>query len=144
MTKNTYTAFASGDEPEYGIQSENWARMGAAGAVNWGEPSSIDFGVDPVNACGPLYTNVKYADTSTCGGKEHCSTAIDDTIPYLEQTAGEKFYLYEAEVWPALVTQYSSTGCKSTKSAKGAKAAKGTKAAGSITGKADKAGRGRS
>jgi len=131
MTKDVYTAFASGDEPYYGVQSGNWARMTAAGAVSWGEPSSVNFGISPIDACSPLFTNVKYGDTSTCGGKEHCSTAIDDSIPYLEQTDGTKCYLYEKYVWPALSEQYSScaspSGSKSGKSGKSGTSGKSVK-----------------
>jgi len=134
MTRNAYTAFASGDEPLYNLQTENWGRMTTAGAVNWGEPTSIDFGLDPVNACDPLFTNVKFGNTSTCGGKEHCSTAIDDSIPFLEKTDGEKFYLYEKHVWPSITTQYSSEACGKKESAKkGAK--KASKSPKSVRGK---------
>ena len=101
--------------------------MTAAGAVGWGEPTSVDFAMAPVDACNPLYTNVKYGDTSTCGGKEHCSTAIDDSVPYLEQIDGPKCYLYEKYVWPALSTQYSSCGGGSSKSGKATKGEKKAK-----------------
>jgi len=139
-TKNAYTAFASGDEPLYGVQSANWERMAAAGAVGWGEPSSIGFGIAPIDASGPLYSNVVYGDTSTCGGKEHCSTSLDDSIPYLAMTSGEKLYLYGSYVWPALATQYrSATATKSAKAAKGGKAGNTGKAAKSVKGANKKA-----
>ena len=88
--------------------------MAEAGAIDWMDPSSVDFAITrrDIAVCHPLYTNVKYADTSTCGGREHCSTAIDDSIPYLEKVSGEKCYIYEKLVWPLLAQKYKSKACK--------------------------------
>jgi len=103
-TKKVFTAFASADEPFYtdGVMTDNWKRMSAFGDSP--SVSDIDFAVNykPKQACkGPLLTSIKYAATSTCGGKEHCSTAIDDSVPFIEKTDGSKLYLYD-DVWAAL------------------------------------------
>jgi len=109
-TKTQYTAFASGDEPLYPVMTNNWLRMKEAGATNWGEPTDVDFALTPVDACAsPLFTHVQYAPTSTCGGKEHCSTAIDDSVPFIIKSTNETYYLYDRYVWPAL----ASAECKS-------------------------------
>jgi len=135
-TKNKYTAFASGDEPMYAVQAENWSRMTEAGATEWKDPTDVNFAIGDVSACdSPLFTTVKYGAASTCGGKEHCSTAIDDSVPILEKSDGEKCYLYGVKVWPSLVTGVSS--CNSLEGAKGANSAKTAKA-----GKAPKAPKG--
>jgi len=119
-TKNKYTAFASGDEPMYAVQAENWSRMTEAGATKWKDPTDVNFAIGDVSACdSPLFTNVKYGAASTCGGKEHCSTAIDDSVPILEKSNGDKCYLYGVKVWPSLVTGVST--CKSSKGAKDSK-----------------------
>ena len=105
MTLNKYTAFASGDEPFYmnGVMGDNWNRMTEAGAVAWGEPTDVGFAVEAVDACAsPLVTHVEYAPTSTCGGKEHCSTSLDDSVPFIKRTDGEKQYLYDLTVWPTI------------------------------------------
>jgi len=121
-TKNKYTAFASGDEPMYAVQAENWSRMTEAGATKWKDPTDVNFAIGDVSACdSPLFTNVKYGAASTCGGKEHCSTAIDDSVPILEKSNGDKCYLYGVKVWPSLVTGVST--CKSSKGAKDSKSA---------------------
>jgi len=135
-TKNKYTAFASGDEPMYAVQAENWSRMTEAGATEWKDPTDVNFAIDDVSACdSPLFTNVKYGATSTCMNREHCSTAIDDSVPFLEKSDGDKCYLYGVKVWPSLVTGVSS--CNSLEGAKGANSAKTAKA-----GKAPKAPKG--
>jgi len=135
-TKNKYTAFASGDEYMYTVQAENWSRMTEAGATEWKDPTDINFAIDDVSACdSPLFTNVKYGATSTCMNREHCSTAIDDSVPFLEKSDGDKCYLYGVKVWPSLVTGVSS--CNSLEGAKGANSAKTAKA-----GKAPKAPKG--
>ena len=51
----------------------------------------------------PLVTNVAYAPTTTCGGKDHCSTAIDDSVPFVEKVNGDKYRIYEKSVWPAIM-----------------------------------------
>jgi len=99
------TAFANGDEPLVGVMKNNWSRMTKAGGSTWemDKVVDVDFGTDQslVKVCdSPLLSTVKYATTSTCGGKEHCSTAIDDSVPFLEKSSGEKAYLYELLVWP--------------------------------------------
>lgn len=103
-----YTALGHASEPLILPMKDNWARMNASMRNNWrsAEPKDVDFGLDIsyYDACNsPLVTNVKYGSTSTCGGKEHCSTAIDDSVPFIEKSNGEKHYLYEKTVWPALV-----------------------------------------
>jgi len=107
MTVDKYTAFASGDEPAYKNSpytiGVNWDRMKEAGATTWGGPTNVGFALEAVDACAsPLVSYVKHASTSTCGGKEHCSTALDDSVPFIEMTTGEKQYLYDLTVWPAL------------------------------------------
>merc|ERR1712045_1110815 len=105
----SYTALAHGNEPMVGVIKDNWMRMKAAEpAINWEstEGDSVDFalGIETSDACAsPLITNVAYAPTSTCGGKDHCSTAIDDSVPFIEKYTGEKYYLYEESVWPAIL-----------------------------------------
>mmetsp|Transcript_19038 Transcript_19038/g.37861 ORF Transcript_19038/g.37861 Transcript_19038/m.37861 type:complete len:401 (+) Transcript_19038:282-1484(+) len=133
MTLNAYTAFASGDEPFYmnGVMGDNWNRMTEAGAVTWGEPTDVGFAVEAVDACAsPLVTHVEYAPTSTCGGKEHCSTSLDDSVPFIKRTDGEKQYLYDLTVWPTIARpgacHKSSKGGKAGK--KGTKGGKGSKA----------------
>jgi len=115
MTLNKYTAFASGDETAYDLIATNWNRMKDAGATTWGEPTGVRFALEAVDACAsPLVSRVKYASTSTCGGKEHCSTAIDDSVPFIEMTTDEKQYLYDITVWPAIArpdTCYMLGGC---------------------------------
>ena len=104
-----YTAFASADEPLVGVMKDNWNRMIAAGATTWQTDHVIDvgFGVDTSSlketVCkGPILTSVIPASTSTCGGKEHCSTAIDDSVPFIEKGNGDKQYLYDINVWPSI------------------------------------------
>lgn len=104
---NKSTAFASKDEGLINIIRDNWTRMTKAGGSTWktGEETDVGFATDKskMNVCSsPLVSSVKYAATSTCGGKEHCSTAIDDSVPFLEKTSGEKQYLYELLVWPRI------------------------------------------
>jgi len=99
------TAFAHGEEPLVGVMKNNWSRMTQAGGSTWNtdEVADVGFATDKtkVNVCAsPLLTTVKYAPTTTCGGKDHCSTAIDDSVPFLEKSGGEKKYLYELVVWP--------------------------------------------
>jgi len=99
------TAFASGDEPLIGIMKDNWSRMTKSGGSTWkmGEVADVGFATDrsKVEVCdSPVVSTVKFAPTSTCGGKEHCSTAIDDSVPFIEKSNGEKKYLYEVFVWP--------------------------------------------
>lgn len=127
-TVNAYTAFASGDEPFYmnGIMSDNWGRMKEAGASAWGEPTDVEFAVEAVDACAsPLVSFVEYAPTSTCGGKEHCSTSLDDSVPFIKKTTGEKQYLYDLTVWPTIARPDSCA--KSSKGKGGKKGKKGGK-----------------
>lgn len=96
----------------YNVHNMNWQRMSDAGATRWKDPYDVKFATDSEEeypVCdAPLYTNVRYAATSTCGGKEHCSTAIDDSVPFIEKTDGDKLYLYEIGVWPAIVNGVSN------------------------------------
>ena len=89
---------------------DNWNRMIAAGATSWQTDfiTDVGFAVDasPLRkavCAGPLLTSVIPASTSTCSGKEHCSTAIDDSVPFIEKGNGDKQYLYDINVWPSLV-----------------------------------------
>ena len=122
-----YTALAQGLEPLLSVMEDNWKCMKAANpSINWSttEPQSTDFGLDttPDDACeSPLFTNVTYADTSTCGGKDHCSVAIDDSVPYIKKSDGETLYLYEASVWPSILKAGSMKNTKSPKSSKKSK-----------------------
>merc|ERR1711862_939170 len=86
----SYSAFASADEPLVGVMKDNWNRMIDAGATTWKKNfyTDVDFAVDK-NALtnimkGPLLSSILPAFTSTCGGKEHCSTAIDDSVPFIK------------------------------------------------------------
>jgi len=133
-----YTALGQGDEELLSVMKDNWKCMKAANpSINWSmtEPQSTDFGLDttPEDALkSPLVTDVIPSDTSTCGVKAHCSVAIDDSVPFIEKTDGEKCYLYEVSVWPSILKAGSSTkapkGSKAHKAAKGQKSRKGSKA----------------
>ena len=100
-----FTAFASADEPLVDVMKDNWDRM----TTTWTEdPVDIGFamkrGLIKNSVCvAPLLTSIKYASTSTCGGKDHCSTAIDDSVPFIEKTDGSIKTLYEFGVWGFLV-----------------------------------------
>ena len=92
---------------------DNWKCMmeaNIAAPLNWADsvPMDIDFD-SPLSttwkdACNsPLVTNILYAPTLTCAGKHHCSTALDDSVPFIEKSNGEKLYLYESTVWPSIL-----------------------------------------
>lgn len=108
--KSSYTALGHGNEPMIAIMQDNWKRMKAANpAINWMtsgmDGKNVGFAVDTTakDACNcPLVTDVQYAATSTCGGKDHCSTGIDDSVPFIEKWNGDKLYLYEVSVWPSI------------------------------------------
>lgn len=109
-TSNTfYSALGHWSEPLFGVMENNWARMKAADdTINWDSAEPIDVGLaletEYADACmSPLATNVTYASTSTCGGEAHCSTAIDDSVPFTETSNDGTIYLYEEKVWPALM-----------------------------------------
>ena len=127
-----YTALAQGMEPLLSVMENNWKSMKTANPdINWvtTDPQSTEFGLKttPADAyASPLFTNVTYADTSTCGGKEHCSVAIDDSVPYIKLVDDETFYLYEATVWPSIMKAASMKHTKTSK--KGAKKSKKGKA----------------
>ena len=104
-----YTAFASADEPLVDVIKDNWNRMTAAKATTWQTDlfTDVDFAVDTNKlkrtVCdSPLLTSIVPASTSTCGGKEHCGTAIDDSVPFIEKTDGDKLYLYDINVWSSI------------------------------------------
>ena len=127
-----YTALAQGMEPLLSVMENNWKSMKTANPdINWvtTDPQSTEFGLKttPDDAyASPLFTNVTYADTSTCGGKEHCSVAIDDSVPYIKMVDDETFYLYEATVWPSIMKaasmKHTKTSKKGTKKSKKGKA----------------------
>ena len=131
-----YTALAQGMEPLYPVMENNWISMKTANPdINWvtTDPQSTEFGLKttPDDAyASPLFTNVTYADTSTCGGQLHCSVAIDDSVPYIKLVDDESiYYLYEATVWPSIVKAASRKHTKkSKKSSKSSKKSKKTKA----------------
>ena len=108
-----YTAFASGSEPFYDLMRENWDRITATGATSWepGHVADVGYGFKKnFDVCtSPLVSYVMHAATSTCGGKAHCSTAIDDSVPFLEKYDGEKQYLYDIAVWPLVARKVK--GC---------------------------------
>ena len=112
-----YTALAHGSEPLVWTMRHNWLRMKAADpTINWktGNITNVGFalGVKTLDACeGPLVTDVAYAPTSTCGGADHCSTAIDDSVPFIETFRGDKYYVYEESVWPAILTGGGNKKC---------------------------------
>jgi len=112
-----YTAFASGDEPLVKVMKDNWNRMTAANATSWIKNNfqDVQYAIDTVpRVCdGPLITHIKPASSSTCGGKEHCSTAIDDSVPFIEKNNGDKKYLYDVKIWASIVTQPKA--CKAKK-----------------------------
>jgi len=105
------TAFASGVEPLINVMKDNWNRMTAAQATTWTPnkwggvyPQDVGYAINagPLDVCkAPLVTTVLPASTSTCGGKDHCSTAIDDSVPFIEKSNGDKQYLYD-NIWAAI------------------------------------------
>ena len=116
-----YSALGHWSEPLFDVMKNNWARMKAADVtINWGSAEPVDVGLaletEYADACTtPLVTNVTYASTSTCGGKEHCSTAIDDSVPFTETSNDGKIYLYGEKVWPALMEGADGkNSCKKT------------------------------
>jgi len=125
-----YTALAQGVEPLLSVMENNWKSMKTANPdINWvtTDPKSTGFGLKTTSAdayASPLFTNVTYADTSTCGGKEHCSVAIDDSVPYIKMVDGETMYLYEATVWPSILKAASMKHTKTSKSSKSTKKSK--------------------
>lgn len=140
-----YTALGHGSEPLFPQMKDNWMRMKAADpSMNWdtAEPSNVGFALktEYSDACiTPLQTDVKFAATSTCGGKEHCSTAIDDTVPFLELSDGSsKYYVYEASVWPALLEGANHARPCKYEGPKGGKPKGGEKRKGSKGGKEQK------
>uniref|UniRef100_A0A7S4JPJ3 1-alkyl-2-acetylglycerophosphocholine esterase n=1 Tax=Odontella aurita TaxID=265563 RepID=A0A7S4JPJ3_9STRA len=128
--ESSYTALGHSQEPLFSVMADNWGRMKAADmSINWKsvEPANVDFAIDTdvVDALrSPLRTDVQYAATSTCGGKEHCSTAIDDSVPFIETYTAKKLYLYEAAVWPSLLKAAGTKG-KSGKTSKASKKSTG-------------------
>lgn len=100
-----YTALGHGPEPLFDIMKDNWMRMKASDdSINQlsAEPSNVDFALktEYSGACkAPLVTDVKF----TCGGKEHCSTAIDDSVHFVEKSNGDKLYLSKETVWSSIV-----------------------------------------
>merc|ERR1712127_818070 len=104
-----YTALGHGNEPAFDLMVQNWGRMKKAEpSINWNvtNPTNVRFARETTvkDACNaPLQTDVAFAKTSTCGGKDHCSTAIDDSVPFIETFQGKKYYLYEKSVWPSLL-----------------------------------------
>mmetsp|Transcript_1477 Transcript_1477/g.2266 ORF Transcript_1477/g.2266 Transcript_1477/m.2266 type:complete len:390 (+) Transcript_1477:76-1245(+) len=103
-----YTALAQGSEPLFSVMADNWMRMKIANPdINWKKgPQSTSFGLNTTKddaIAAPLFTDVDYGDRSTCGGKLHCSVAIDDSVPYISTTKNDTFYLYEATVWPSIL-----------------------------------------
>eukprot|EP00587_Corethron_hystrix_P008287 CAMPEP_0113330126 /NCGR_PEP_ID=MMETSP0010_2-20120614/21399_1 /TAXON_ID=216773 ORGANISM="Corethron hystrix, Strain 308" /NCGR_SAMPLE_ID=MMETSP0010_2 /ASSEMBLY_ACC=CAM_ASM_000155 /LENGTH=326 /DNA_ID=CAMNT_0000192525 /DNA_START=126 /DNA_END=1107 /DNA_ORIENTATION=- /assembly_acc=CAM_ASM_000155 len=138
-----YTALAQGQEPLFPVMEDNWKRMKATNpSINWitADPQSTDFGLMTTAHdayASPLFTDVTYADTSTCGGKEHCSVAIDDSVPYIKKSDGETFYLYEASVWPSILKAGSGLTGKN----KRGKIKKGKRSKGGKIGKSVKSGK---
>jgi len=108
--KTKYTALGHGEEPLHDIQVKNWKKMQAvAGARMKWKPDvlhDVDFGLKvtgkDAKTEGPLVSYVKVGAESTCGGKEHCSTAIDDSVPFYRTYTNETYYLYETTVWPSI------------------------------------------
>lgn len=104
-----YTAFAYGQEPLLEVMKNNWKRMTVAGATTWNEGviNDVDFAVnDDYDPCeGPLVSNIMPASTSTCGGPGHCSTAIDDSVPFIKKWNNETLYVYAINVWPKIVKE---------------------------------------
>lgn len=122
-----YTALAQGQEPLFSVMENNWKCMKTANPdINWDTtvPQSTEFGLKttPADAyASPLFTNVTYADTSTCGGELHCSVALDDSVPYIKLVDDEKLYLYEATVWPSILKAASRKRTKKSKRSKKSK-----------------------
>jgi len=106
------TAFASAVEPLYDVMKDNWKRMTDAGATTWTvrdntvRTNGVGYAFpDTLDVCdAPYHTYITPATTSTCGGKDHCSTAIDDSVPFVEKSniLNTKRYLYANSVWPSI------------------------------------------
>jgi len=63
----------------------------------------VDTNTLKITVCdSPLLTSVVPASTSTCGGKEHCGTVIDDRVSFIEKIDDDKIYLYDINVWSSI------------------------------------------
>lgn len=97
------TALAHADdrddyEPTLGIIQSNWERFGTF------SNKPVIIGIADFDVCqSPVLTSFKPALTSSCGRRGHCSTALDDSTPFLENTFGEVTKIYGVDLWRSLV-----------------------------------------
>lgn len=118
-------AFAHADdrneyEPTLPIIQSNWARFGTFPSTN---PFTI--GTEAFDVCrSPILTSLRPASTSSCGRKGHCSTALDDSTPFLENTFGGASKIYGIDLWRSLAVDVVK--CSRSFDKKGADTANGT------------------
>lgn len=97
------TALAHADdgdeyEPTLPIIRSNWARFGTFPSTD-----PVDIGTASYDVCrSPIVTSLRPASTSSCGRRGHCSTALDDSTPFLETTFGEAIKVYGIDLWRSL------------------------------------------
>lgn len=97
------TAFAHGDssasdlEPTLPLMEDNWARMGV-----WHEPLMVKNVDDYIHydVCKtPIVSSIAPSDTSPCGRRGHCATALDDSAPVLANNNGDNVYIFAMDIW---------------------------------------------
>lgn len=97
------TAFAHADdrddyEPTIPIIQNNWARFGTFQSTD-----PVNIGTQAFDVCrSPILTSLRPASTSSCGRRGHCSTALDDSTPSLDNTFGEATKIYSIDLWQSL------------------------------------------
>jgi len=102
------TAFAHGDasedylEPSLPGMEDNWNRMAKSGTVNWSYPVEVvdtgNYGMYDVCKT-PIVSTLAPKAGSPCGRRGHCSTALDDSAPVLQNTAGDDVYIFALDIW---------------------------------------------
>lgn len=111
FTTSAVTAFAFGDasesflEPTLPIMEDNWTRMAKSGTVSFDYPIMVkDTGsYSQYDVCKtPIVSSIAPSATSPCGRKGHCATALDDSAPVLQNTAGENVYVFALDIWSSV------------------------------------------
>ena len=102
------TAFAHGDasqsflEPSLPGMIDNWNRMAKTETLSWTYPVEVvDTGsYTTYDVCKtPITSFLAPSAMSPCGRKGHCSTALDDSAPTLNNTMGESVYVFALDIW---------------------------------------------
>ena len=101
----TVTAFAYGDssqsflEPTLPVMKENWERMNV-----WPSPmkvKNVDTSFGKYDVCKtPIVSSIAFQETSPCGRKGHCATALDDSSPTVYTASSAPIYLFALNIWP--------------------------------------------